>query len=101
MTVWQNIRFWLGLAIEMTGWLFVVWAVVTALPLFFYPDQPLNALGLLVGLGNGFLFLLTGSLMMLSVRRHVSETLFLLLTLPAFATCAILVSFYLYAFSGY
>jgi len=100
MTLWQQIRFWSALTIEMVGWLFVTWAVTTALPLFINPDQALNALGLLVGLANGFLFLLTGSVLMLSVRRCLSETLFLIVTLPAFATCAILVSFYLYAFSG-
>ena len=100
MTVWQKIRLWVALVIEMAGWLFVAWAATTALPLFFDHDQVFNAVGLLVGLANGFFFLLLGSLVMLSVRRCLSESLFLLLTMPAFATCAILLSFYLYAFGA-
>ena len=65
-----------------------------------YPDKEIPVLQVLVGLANGFVFLLVGALIMLSIRRCVAETTFLLLTLPAFATCAILVSFYLYAFGG-
>ena len=71
-----------------------------AVQTFFYPVGESDLLRLLVGLANGFFLLLVGAIVMLSVKRCLPETMFLLLTLPAFATCAILVSFYLYAFGS-
>lgn len=100
MSPWQKIRFWVGLVFEGAGWLSVLWAAGIAAPAFLDPGQALNVRGLFSGLANGFIFLLVGALLMLSLKRCVSETVFLLLTMPAFATCAILLSFYLYAFGG-
>ena len=100
MTTWQKIRFWAALVVESAGWLFVVWAALIALRTFTEPAREINVVGLFFGLANGFVFLLIGALAMMSIRRCLTETTFLLLTIPAFATCAILLSFYIYAFTG-
>ena len=72
MTVWQKIRFWVGLTIEGAGWLFVLWAAAIALQIFFHPAGEINLWGLFLGLANGFFFLLIGALLMLSLRRCLS-----------------------------
>lgn len=100
MTPWQKIRFWVVLVLEGAGWLSVVWAAGIAAPVFINSGRELNVPGLFSGLANGFIFLLLGALLMLSLKRSVTEITFLLLTMPAFATCAILLSFYLYAFGS-
>ena len=101
MTVWQKIRLWIAVVAQSAGWLFVVWAVAAVLKTYLNGTQEMDVLDILIGLANGFIFLIAGALLMLSVKQCLRETTFLLLTLPAFATCTILVSFYLYAFGTF
>ena len=63
-------------------------------------DEEANVWGLFVGLTNGFVFLVLGALLGRTLKRCIAEAHFVLLTIPAFAVCALLLSLYLYAFSS-